>query len=56
VNGGPFDPSVVTEGPVLLLVQGQDGRTRHVLIDPFARPGMRALGGANVLDPEVAVF
>lgn len=56
VNGGPPDPSAVTDGPVLLLVQGADGRTRHVLIDPFARPGMRAVGGANVLDPDVAVF
>lgn len=56
VNGGPVDPAMVIQGPVLVLVQGTDGRTRHVLIDPFAKPGMRALGGANVLDPDVVVF
>jgi len=56
VNGGPPDPVAVIDGPVLLLVRAADGRTRHVMIDPFAKPGMRAVGGANVLDPDVAVF
>ena len=42
---------------VLLRLQGENGMTRHVVIDPWAtgtRP--RPIGGANVLDPAVLVF
>jgi len=56
VNGGPVDAAPRSDGAVLVLLRGSDGRTRHVVIDPFAKPGFRALGGANVLDPDVVVF
>ena len=61
VNGVKMDLAalrrlVVTE-PVLLLLQGRDGTTRHVLVDPWASfTGFRPVGGANVLDPDVVVF
>lgn len=43
--------------PVLMLVQGVDGASRHVLIDPWATgKGIRPVGGANVLDPDVVLF
>ncbi|GLS87490.1 hypothetical protein GCM10010873_24640 [Cypionkella aquatica] len=42
--------------PVLLLLHSQTG-TRHVLIDPWAsHRTLHAIGGANVLDPDVVVF
>ncbi|MGL6209956.1 MAG: S1C family serine protease [Paracoccaceae bacterium] len=49
--------AAVISAPTLLLVRDTDGRTRHVVIDPWAqRGGFRAVGGANVLDPDVVVF
>jgi serine protease Do len=43
--------------PLLLLVRGADGATRHVMIDPWATgKTLRPVGGANVLDPDVEVF
>ena len=43
--------------PLLLLVQGADGATRHVMIDPWATgKTLRPVGGANVLDPDAEVF
>lgn len=43
--------------PALLRVAGPGGATRHVVVDPWGRvEGMRAIGGANVLDPAVVVF
>jgi serine protease Do len=58
VNGALADLSAVTiEAPVLLLLQGETGATRHVLIDPWATgKTIRPVGGANVLDPDVVVF
>ncbi len=58
VNGAEVDLSAyeVTE-PVLLLVQAPGGLTRHIHLDPWrAQGGVRPLGGANVLDPDVVVF
>jgi serine protease Do len=43
--------------PALILVQGRDGQTRHVMLDPWGKSiGLRPVGGANVLDPAVVVF
>lgn len=43
--------------PALLRVAGPGGAVRHVVVDPWGRAeGMRAIGGANVLDPAVVVF
>lgn len=43
--------------PLLLLVRGETGETRHVVIDPWATgKTIRPVGGANVLDPDVVVF
>lgn len=58
VNGAEADLSAVTiDAPVLLLLQGETGATRHVLIDPWATgKTIRPVGGANVLDPDVVVF
>src|SRR3989338_7203808 len=58
VNGAVTDLSAVTiDAPVLLLLQGETGATRHVLIDPWATgKTIRPVGGANVLDPDVVVF
>jgi len=61
LNGQTLDlaalAAVQITGPALLLLQGADGRTRHVVIDPWAKQsGLRPVGGANVLDPAVVVF
>ena len=58
VNGAKADLSTLTiDAPVLLLLQGEGGTTRHVLIDPWATgKTIRPVGGANVLDPDVVVF
>lgn len=58
VNGAKPDLFALTiDAPVLLLVQGEGGATRHVLIDPWATgKTIRPVGGANVLDPDVVVF
>lgn len=61
VNGAELtDPALTAISfcePVLLRLLGENGMTRHVVIDPWAtgaRP--RPVGGANVLDPAVLVF
>ena len=41
----------------LILVQAPGGETRHIYLDPWgATEGVRPVGGANVLDPDVVVF
>jgi serine protease Do len=58
VNGATVDLSVyeITE-PVLILVQAPGGATRHIYLDPWdVGEGLRPVGGANVLDPDVVVF
>jgi serine protease Do len=43
--------------PALLLLQSPGGTTRHIRLDPWHAPeGVRPVGGANVLDPDVVVF
>ncbi|WP_170971850.1 trypsin-like peptidase domain-containing protein [Rhodobacter sp. SY28-1] len=43
--------------PALLLLQSPGGQTRHIRLDPWHAPeGVRPVGGANVLDPDVVVF
>lgn len=58
VNGAEAELATLTiDAPVLLLLQGESGSTRHVLIDPWATgKTIRPVGGANVLDPDVVVF
>jgi serine protease Do len=42
---------------VLILVAAPGGATRHIYLDPWgAHDGVRPVGGANVLDPDVVVF
>ncbi len=57
VNGqGAALPQTI-RAPLLLRLAAPDGRTRHVLLDPFTpAQGFRPVGGANVLDPAVVVF
>ena len=59
VNGKPAADlaSLRITAPLLLLLQGVNGGTRHVMIDPWATgKTLRPVGGANVLDPDVVVF
>jgi serine protease Do len=43
--------------PVLILVEAPGGATRHIYLDPWGETeGVRPVGGANVLDPDVVVF
>ncbi len=61
VNGVAYDTPALrglelTE-PAIVLVQGRNGRTRHVVLDPWnTAAGLRPVGDANVLDPAVVVF
>ncbi|MCB6179595.1 trypsin-like peptidase domain-containing protein [Rhodobacter sp. Har01] len=61
VNGQAMDLAAlkaleITE-PVLLLVAAPGGATRHLYLDPWGKGGgLRPVGGANVLDPDVVVF
>ena len=58
VNGQAVDLGTyeITE-PVLILVAAPGGATRHIYLDPWgAMDGVRPIGGANVLDPDVVVF
>lgn len=58
INGTPQDLQTYTlTAPALLLLQSPGGQTRHIRLDPWHAPeGVRPLGGANVLDPDVVVF
>jgi serine protease Do len=58
INGAVVDLSTyeITEA-VLMLVAAPGGETRHIYLDPWgAHEGVRPVGGANVLDPDVVVF
>lgn len=58
INGTPQDLQTYTlTAPALLLLQSPGGQTRHICLDPWHPPeGVRPVGGANVLDPDVVVF
>jgi serine protease Do len=58
INGAPQDlQTYELTAPALLLVQAPGGQTRHIRLDPWHAPeGVRPVGGANVLDPDVVVF
>ena len=58
INGQPQDLSTYQlTAPALFLLQAPGGATRHIRLDPWHAPeGVRPVGGANVLDPDVVVF
>lgn len=58
INGAPQElQSYELTGPALFLLEAPGGATRHVRLDPWHAPeGVRPVGGANVLDPDVVVF
>jgi serine protease Do len=61
VNGVAVDVAALETleitGAALLLVEAPDGSTRHIVMDPWGgADGVRPVGGANVLDPDVVVF
>jgi serine protease Do len=58
VNGAVVDlAGYEITGPVLILVEAPGGVTRHIHLDPWGKTeGVRPVGGANVLDPDVVVF
>jgi len=58
INGTPQDlQTFELTAPVLLLLEAPGGATRHIRLDPWHTPeGIRPVGGANVLDPDVVVF
>lgn len=58
INGAPQDLAAFElTAPALLLLQAPGGQTRHIRLDPWHAPeGVRPVGGANVLDPDVVVF
>ncbi len=58
INGAPQDlQTFQLSAPALLLLQSPGGTTRHIRLDPWHAPeGVRPVGGANVLDPDVVVF
>lgn len=58
INGTPQDlASYELTAPALLLLEAPGGATRHIRLDPWHAPeGVRPVGGANVLDPDVVVF
>jgi serine protease Do len=58
INGAVQDLSTYTlTAPALLLLETPGGATRHIRLDPWHTPeGVRPVGGANVLDPDVVVF
>jgi serine protease Do len=58
INGTPQNlQTYQLTAPALLLLQGPGGLTRHIRLDPWHVPeGVRPVGGANVLDPDVVVF
>ncbi|MFZ1468607.1 MAG: trypsin-like peptidase domain-containing protein [Paracoccaceae bacterium] len=61
VNGHSIDVAALQAleitSAVMLLVQAPGGMTRHIVLDPWGgTEGLRPVGGANVLDPDVIVF
>ncbi|MFC3084738.1 S1C family serine protease [Tabrizicola soli] len=58
VNGAAVDlAGYEITSPVLILVAAPGGATRHIYLDPWGETGgLRPVGGANVLDPDVVVF
>ena len=58
VNGAAVDLSAYElTKPALILVEAPGGATRHIYLDPWGKTeGVRPVGGANVLDPDVVVF
>ena len=58
INGTPPDLAAYElTAPALLLLEAPGGATRHIRLDPWHAPeGVRPVGGANVLDPDVVVF
>ena len=61
VNGEAIDVAGLNAleitAPVLVRVQAPGGVTRHIFLDPWGgEGGLRPVGGANVLDPDVIVF
>ena len=58
VNGAAVDlESYEVVEPALILVVAPGGETRHIYLDPWGKAdGVRPIGGANVLDPDVVVF
>ena len=61
LNGQPMDaatlrPPAIT-APALLLIARTGGATLHLMLNPRdTGAGLRPVGGANVLDPDVVVF
>jgi serine protease Do len=58
INGAVQDLATYQlTAPALLLLEAPGGATRHIRLDPWHTPeGVRPVGGANVLDPDVVVF
>lgn len=60
VNGAALtvaEVNALTFTAAALFLVETEGHSRHVLIDPFSETkGLRPVGGANVLDPDVVVF
>ena len=58
INGQTVDLATYeVTGATLILVAAPGGATRHIHLDPWGdTDGVRPVGGANVLDPDVVVF
>ena len=58
INGSTQDLTTYQlTAPALLLLEAPGGATRHIRLNPWHAPeGVRPVGGANVLDPDVVVF
>ena len=58
INGAVVDLGAYElSKPALILVEAPGGATRHIFLDPWGKAeGVRPIGGANVLDPDVVVF
>lgn len=63
INGEDLSPDLLARvrtrkflDPVLLLVQLSDGSTRHYMMDPWSKGGLRPSSRANVLDQDIVIF
>ena len=58
INGQTVDLATYeVTGATLILLEAPGGATRHIHLDPWGdTDGVRPVGGANVLDPDVVVF